>query len=88
MKPTPPTDLQRTLDRIRPIDQAVLAEVQARLNRQTKPKGSLGRLEEFARQSALADHGAEGSYRDVLARMGYDDRLAELVPVFRVAALL
>ena len=50
MKPALPTDLQRTLDRIRPVDQAVIAEVQARLNRQTKPKGSLGRLEEFARQ--------------------------------------
>lgn len=50
MKTTPPTDLQRTLDRIRPVDQAVIAEIQARLNRQAKPKGSLGRLEEFARQ--------------------------------------
>lgn len=50
MKTTVPTDLQRTLDRIRPIDQALLAETQARLNRQAKPKGSLGRLEEFARQ--------------------------------------
>jgi nicotinate-nucleotide--dimethylbenzimidazole phosphoribosyltransferase len=54
MKSSPPTDLQRTLDRIRPIDQAVIAEVQARLNRQTKPKGSLGRLEEFARQYVAA----------------------------------
>jgi len=50
MKPTLSTDLQRTLDRIRPVDQAVVAETQARLNRQAKPKGSLGRLEEFARQ--------------------------------------
>jgi nicotinate-nucleotide--dimethylbenzimidazole phosphoribosyltransferase len=50
MKTAPPTDLQRTLDRIRPLDQAVIAETQARLNRQAKPKGSLGRLEEFARQ--------------------------------------
>lgn len=50
MKSSSPNDLQRTLDRIRPIDQAASAAVQARLNRQTKPKGSLGRLEEFARQ--------------------------------------
>jgi len=50
MKTASPTDLQRTLDRIRPVDQAVMAEVQARLNRQPRPKGSLGRLEEFARQ--------------------------------------
>ncbi len=45
-----PADLQSTLDRIRPIEAAVVAEVQARLNRQAKPQGSLGRLEEFARQ--------------------------------------
>jgi nicotinate-nucleotide--dimethylbenzimidazole phosphoribosyltransferase len=50
MKTASPTDLQRTLDRIRPVDQAAMAEVQSRLNRQTKPEGSLGRLEEFARQ--------------------------------------
>lgn len=50
MKNPVPADLQRTLDRIRPVNQAVIAEVQARLNRQAKPKGSLGRLEEFARQ--------------------------------------
>src|SRR5512134_1052273 len=50
MKSTPPTDLQRTLDRIHPVDQAVAVTIQARLNRQAKPKGSLGRLEEFARQ--------------------------------------
>ena len=49
MKTASPTDLQRTLDRIRPVDQAAMAEVQSRLNRQTKSKGSLGRLEEFAR---------------------------------------
>jgi len=50
MKSNSPSDLQLTLDRIRPVDQAAMAEVQSRLNRQTKPKGSLGRLEEFARQ--------------------------------------
>jgi nicotinate-nucleotide--dimethylbenzimidazole phosphoribosyltransferase len=50
MSALPPTDLQRTLDRIHPVDQARAAEIQVRLNRQAKPKGSLGRLEEFARQ--------------------------------------
>jgi nicotinate-nucleotide--dimethylbenzimidazole phosphoribosyltransferase len=50
MKSNSPSALQHTLDRIRPVDQAAMAEVQSRLNRQTKPKGSLGRLEEFARQ--------------------------------------
>lgn len=50
MTANPPTDLQRTLDRIRPVDQAFAAEIQARINRQAKPRGSLGQLEEFARQ--------------------------------------
>lgn len=46
MKPT----LQHTLDRIRPVDLAAMAAIQSRLDCQTKPKGSLGRLEEFARR--------------------------------------
>ena len=65
MKPSPPTDLQRTLDRIRTLDQAMLAEVQARLNCQTKPQGSLGRLEEFARQF-VAVSGREDIRRKVI----------------------
>jgi len=43
-------DLYTALDRIRPVDPVKLVEVQARINRQAKPKGSLGRLEEFARR--------------------------------------
>ncbi|AMV73413.1 nicotinate-nucleotide--dimethylbenzimidazole phosphoribosyltransferase [Desulfuromonas carbonis] len=42
--------LQETLDRIEPVSTARLAAVQARLDQQTKPCGSLGRLEEFARR--------------------------------------
>ena len=44
--------LAAALDRIRPVDPAKLAAVQARLDRQTKPRGSLGRLEELARRYA------------------------------------
>jgi nicotinate-nucleotide--dimethylbenzimidazole phosphoribosyltransferase len=43
-------DLQSALDRIRPVDQGKLDGIQARIDRQAKPKGSLGRLEEFARR--------------------------------------
>ncbi len=43
-------DLQSALQRIRPVDQTQMAEVQARIDLQTKPRGSLGRLEEFARR--------------------------------------
>jgi len=42
--------LHAALDKIKPVDKAKLAEIQARINRQAKPKGSLGRLEEFARR--------------------------------------
>ncbi len=45
-------DLRTTLERIAPVDPARLAEIQAHLDRQAKPRGSLGRLEEFARRFA------------------------------------
>ncbi len=43
-------DLYSALDRIKAVDPTRLVEIQARINRQAKPKGSLGRLEEFARR--------------------------------------
>jgi nicotinate-nucleotide--dimethylbenzimidazole phosphoribosyltransferase len=43
-------DLQSALDRIRPVSSERLAEIQSRIDRQAKPQGSLGRLEEFARR--------------------------------------
>ena len=42
--------LQRTIDRIKPVDTTLLASTQKRLDNKTKPSGSLGRLEEFARR--------------------------------------
>ncbi len=54
METSPSIDLPGTLARIRPLDQAAMAAVQARLDRQTKPAGSLGRLEEFARRFVAA----------------------------------
>ncbi len=39
---------QETIDRIQPTDPRLLAQAQARLDRLTKPIGSLGRLEEMA----------------------------------------
>ena len=43
-------DLQTTLDRIQPVPEERLAEIQSRIDRQAKPVGSLGRLEEFSRR--------------------------------------
>lgn len=45
--------LERTLERIRPVDGALATRVQSRLDLLTKPRGSLGRLEELALRCAL-----------------------------------
>ncbi|HEY7745546.1 MAG TPA: nicotinate-nucleotide--dimethylbenzimidazole phosphoribosyltransferase [Desulfuromonadales bacterium] len=42
--------LDATLSNISPVNAEKLAAIQDRLNRQAKPQGSLGRLEEFARR--------------------------------------
>jgi len=44
--------LTETLAAIKPVDAAILQEAQRRLDNKTKPLGSLGRLEEFARRFA------------------------------------
>lgn len=41
-----------TLERIKPVKAELLEQAQARLDNKTKPLGSLGRLEEFARRMA------------------------------------
>jgi nicotinate-nucleotide--dimethylbenzimidazole phosphoribosyltransferase len=46
------TLLQNTLARIQSIDPELLQKAQAKLDNKTKPLGSLGRLEEFARRFA------------------------------------
>ena len=48
--------IDSTLARIRPVDEALQQQAQTRLDNKTKPPGSLGRLEEFARRMA-AIHG-------------------------------
>lgn len=45
--------LQQTLDRIRPLDLTLLDRAQDRLDHLTKPRGSLGRLEDLAAQCVL-----------------------------------
>ncbi len=47
-KEPPMHRITATLERIRPLDQQLLAQTQTRLDNKTKPLGSLGRLEEFA----------------------------------------
>ncbi len=43
-------DLQHILEQIKPVSKETLAKIQSRIDRQAKPIGSLGRLEEFARR--------------------------------------
>jgi nicotinate-nucleotide--dimethylbenzimidazole phosphoribosyltransferase len=45
--------LEKTLERIRPLDGSFEVEVQQRLDSLTKPQGSLGKLEELARRVAV-----------------------------------
>ena len=44
--------VQSTIQRIKPVNSELLQQAQARLDNKTKPPGSLGRLEEFARRMA------------------------------------
>lgn len=45
--------LEKTLERIRPLDRSFEIEAQKRLDSLTKPQGSLGKLEELARRIAV-----------------------------------
>ena len=45
--------LEKTLERIRPLDRSFESEAQTRLDSLTKPQGSLGKLEELARRIAV-----------------------------------
>src|SRR4029077_5755491 len=48
-----PMLLEKTLERIRPLDRSFESEAQTRLDSLTKPQGSLGKLEELARRIAV-----------------------------------
>jgi nicotinate-nucleotide--dimethylbenzimidazole phosphoribosyltransferase len=65
--------LQDTLDRIEPVDTALMAWAQERLDNQTKPPGSLGRLEECARRVVGITRQQRPSVaRKVIATLGGD----------------
>jgi nicotinate-nucleotide--dimethylbenzimidazole phosphoribosyltransferase len=69
-------DLQTAIDRIRPVEPARMEAIQTRLDRQTKPPGSLGRLEEFARRY-VAITGRENIRRKAVFTFAGDHGVAE-----------
>jgi len=42
--------IEQVISRIKPLDSSLMNETQRKLDSLTKPRGSLGRLEEFAKQ--------------------------------------
>ena len=68
--------LQSTLSRIKPVSQERMAEIQARIDCQTKPQGSLGRLEEIARRYVAAT-GREEIRKKVVFTFAGDHGVAE-----------
>jgi len=69
-------DLPTALASIRPVDPARLEEIQSRIDRQAKPPGSLGRLEEFARRF-VAISGRDAIARKVVVTFAGDHGVAE-----------
>ncbi|MGQ9616812.1 MAG: nicotinate-nucleotide--dimethylbenzimidazole phosphoribosyltransferase [Spirochaetota bacterium] len=56
--------LRDYLDQIKPVDLGVLESVQKRLDSQTKPQGSLGKLEEVVKHIAVVQHTAKPGFRN------------------------
>lgn len=70
--------LRDAVGRIVPVDRSVLAEVQARLDCQTKPPGSLGRLEEIVKRLAMIQGTADPvCARKVIFTMAADHGVVE-----------
>ena len=70
--------LTETLARIEPIDATLLDKAQAKLDNKTKPLGSLGRLEEFARRfAAIAGTLAPDTAKKVIFTFAGDHGVTE-----------
>lgn len=70
--------LTETLSKIQPLDPALLAQAQAKLDNKTKPLGSLGRLEEFARRYAAISGSLEPStWKKVIFTFAADHGVVE-----------
>ncbi|MDD5449711.1 MAG: nicotinate-nucleotide--dimethylbenzimidazole phosphoribosyltransferase [Candidatus Omnitrophica bacterium] len=69
--------IEKTIGRIRAIDEKIMAQAQERLDNLTKPRGSLGRLEEFAKKVAGITRNLKPSFgRKVIFTMAGDHGVA------------
>lgn len=72
------TLLAETLSNIRPVDAELMAQAQAKLDNKTKPIGSLGRLEEFARRYvAIAGSLDPSTWKKVIFTFAADHGVVE-----------
>jgi len=70
--------LDRTLARIQPVDEGLIAQAQAKLDNKTKPLGSLGRLEEMARRfAAITENLAPDTAKKVIYTFAGDHGIVE-----------
>ncbi|QWV93080.1 nicotinate-nucleotide--dimethylbenzimidazole phosphoribosyltransferase [Geomonas oryzisoli] len=70
--------LETTLAKIQPVDEALLAKAQAKLDNKTKPLGSLGRLEEVGRRfSAITGSLAPDTAKKVIFTFAGDHGIVE-----------
>jgi nicotinate-nucleotide--dimethylbenzimidazole phosphoribosyltransferase len=73
-----PRELEKTLARIRPTSVAIAEQVQRKLDFKTKPRGSLGRLEQLAcRLCAIYESSAPALPDKAIVVMGADHGVAE-----------
>ncbi|MBJ6751760.1 nicotinate-nucleotide--dimethylbenzimidazole phosphoribosyltransferase [Geomonas anaerohicana] len=70
--------LETTLAKIQPVDEALLAKAQAKLDNKTKPLGALGRLEEVGRRfAAIAGNLAPDTAKKVIFTFAGDHGIVE-----------
>jgi nicotinate-nucleotide--dimethylbenzimidazole phosphoribosyltransferase len=71
MRALPDSNLRRALDEIRPVDHEAAAAARKHMDLLTKPRGSLGRLEELAEQlAAIQGHAPSVSKKSLLLFAG------------------
>jgi nicotinate-nucleotide--dimethylbenzimidazole phosphoribosyltransferase len=70
--------VKTTLERIKPVNEELLQQAQARLDNKTKPLGSLGRLEEFGRRVlAISGTFKANSFKKVIFTFAGDHGITE-----------